>query len=73
VRELRSPAEPTVELDDILRDALSDMLEAETQFAPVVDARGSAAGVLSIEVIGHVLHTAPEDVPSSAERAELYE
>jgi hypothetical protein len=31
------------------------------------------AGLLSIEVIGHVLHTAPEGVPSSAERAELYE
>jgi osmoprotectant transport system ATP-binding protein len=66
-RELRSPAEPIVELDDILRDALSDMLEAETQYAPVVDARGGVAGLLSIEVIGHVLHTAPEDVPSSAE------
>jgi osmoprotectant transport system ATP-binding protein len=67
VEELRSPAEPIVELDDILRDALSDILEAETQYAPVVDAGGCVAGVLSIEVIGHVLNTAPTDVPSSAD------
>jgi osmoprotectant transport system ATP-binding protein len=66
-KELRSPAEPVVELDDILRDALSDMLEAETQYAPVVDAGGCVSGVLSIEVIGHVLNTPPEDVPSAAE------
>jgi osmoprotectant transport system ATP-binding protein len=66
-RQLRSPAEPVVELDDILRDALSDILEAETQYAPVVDARGSVAGLLSIEVISHVLHTAPTELPSAAE------
>jgi osmoprotectant transport system ATP-binding protein len=72
-QELRSKAEPTVELDDILRDALSDMLEGETRYAAVVDERGRVAGVLSIEVIGHVLHTDPVDVPSSAERAELFE
>ena len=66
-RELRSPAEPVVELDDILRDALSDMLEAETRYAPVVDQRGCVQGVLSIEVISHVLHAPPADVPSAAE------
>jgi osmoprotectant transport system ATP-binding protein len=65
--ELRSPAEPIVELDDILRDALSDLLEHETQYAPVVDARGCVAGVLSIEVISHVLNTPPEELPSAAE------
>jgi osmoprotectant transport system ATP-binding protein len=69
-RELRSPAEPVVELDDILRDALSDLLEGETRYAPVVDASGCVQGVLSIEVIGHVLHTAPEDVPSGADLVE---
>jgi osmoprotectant transport system ATP-binding protein len=67
VRELRSPAEPIVELDDILRDALSDLLEHETQYAPVVDARGGVAGVLSIEVISHVLNTPPAELPSAAE------
>jgi osmoprotectant transport system ATP-binding protein len=66
-RDLRSPAEPIVELDDILRDALSDLLENETQYAPVVDARGGVAGVLSIEVISHVLTTPPEELPSAAE------
>jgi osmoprotectant transport system ATP-binding protein len=66
-KHLRSPAEPVVELDDILRDALSDILEAETQYAAVVDARGCVAGLLSIEVISHVLHTAPADLPSAAE------
>jgi len=66
-RELRTSAEPVVELDDILRDALSDLLEHETQYAPVVDARGGVAGVLSIEVISHVLNTPPEELPSAAE------
>jgi osmoprotectant transport system ATP-binding protein len=66
-RELRTSAEPVVELDDILRDALSDLLEHETQYAPVVDARGGVAGVLSIEVISHVLNTPPEELPTAAE------
>jgi osmoprotectant transport system ATP-binding protein len=66
-RDLRSPSDPVVELDDILRDALSDLLEHETQYAPVVDARGRVAGVLSIEVISHVLNTPPEELPSAAE------
>ncbi|MEA2412508.1 MAG: osmoprotectant transport system ATP-binding protein [Thermoleophilaceae bacterium] len=66
-RELRTSAEPVVELDDILRDALSDLLEHETQYAPVVDARGGVAGVLSIEVISHVLNTPPEEMPTAAE------
>jgi osmoprotectant transport system ATP-binding protein len=66
-RELRSPAEPVVEFDDILRDALSDLLENETQYAPVVDPRGVVVGVLSIEVISHVLNTAPKELPTAAE------
>jgi osmoprotectant transport system ATP-binding protein len=66
-RVLRSPAEPIVELDDVLRDALSDLLQAETQYGPVVDARGKVAGVLSVEVIGHALKANPADVPSGAD------
>ena len=50
-----SRAEPLIELDDVLRDALSAMLEEETQYAPVVDEGGAVAGVLSIEIIGHSL------------------
>ena len=49
--ELRSAAEPVVELDDILRDALSDLLQSDTQYGPVVDADGAVAGVLSMEVL----------------------
>jgi osmoprotectant transport system ATP-binding protein len=64
---LRSGPEPIVELDDVLRDALSDLLQNEAQYGPVVDARGEIAGVLSIEVIGHALKSNPEDVPSGAD------
>jgi osmoprotectant transport system ATP-binding protein len=67
--ELRSPAQPVVELDDVLRDALSDLLTTETRYAPVVDERGCVAGVLSIEVIGHTLNTAPDEVPTGADSA----
>jgi len=50
-----SRAEPLIELDDIVRDALSEMLEEETQYAPVVDVRGAVVGVLSVEIIGQAL------------------
>jgi osmoprotectant transport system ATP-binding protein len=50
-----SRAEPRIELDDVLRDALSEMLQHETQYAPVVDERGALAGVLSIELLGQAL------------------
>ena len=50
-----SRAEPLIELDDVVRDALSVMLEEETQYAPVVDARGAVVGVLSVEIIGAAL------------------
>jgi osmoprotectant transport system ATP-binding protein len=65
--DLRSSAEPIVELDDVLRDALSDLLANETQYGPVVDANGQIAGVLSVEVIGHALQRDPEMVPSGAD------
>jgi osmoprotectant transport system ATP-binding protein len=68
-RDLRSDAEPVVELDDVLRDALSDLLQHETQYGPVVDERGHIAGVLSVEVIGHALKSDPEEVPSGADTA----
>ena len=64
---LRSKAEPLLELDDVLRDALSDLLADEAQYGPVVDERGRAAGVLSIELLGHVLQEEPEAVPSGAD------
>jgi hypothetical protein len=48
-----------LDLDDVMRDALSDLLQAETRYAPVVDARGAIAGVLSVEIISEFL-TSPE-------------
>ena len=44
-----------VELDDVLRDALSDLLAAEVQYGPVVDAQGHVVGVLSIELLSHTI------------------
>ena len=65
--DLRSNADPTVELDDVLRDALSDLLAHEAQYGAVVDARGAVAGVLSLEIIGHALQEPPEEVRSGAD------
>jgi CBS domain containing-hemolysin-like protein len=48
-------ADPALDLDDVLRDALSDLLQTETQYAPVTDAAGRIAGVLSIEIISEFL------------------
>ena len=69
--ELRSPPAPIVELDDVLRDALADLIQSETQYGPVVDARGAVQGVLSIEQIGHTLNTPTEEVPHGADAAVL--
>ena len=60
--ELRSRAEPTVELDDVLRDALADLIESEVHYSPVVDAEGCVAGVLSLEVISQTLQIPPGQV-----------
>jgi osmoprotectant transport system ATP-binding protein len=65
--ELRSAAEPVVELDDVLRDALSDLLAHEAQYGAVVDARGVVAGVLSLEIIGHALREPSEQVRHGAD------
>ena len=48
----------TVERDDILRDALSDMLRSEVQYGAVVDQHGHVTGLLSVEIIHDFL--APE-------------
>ncbi len=47
--------DPILELDDVLRDALSDLLQSESQYGPVVDGQGKVAGVLSVEIISHFL------------------
>jgi osmoprotectant transport system ATP-binding protein len=51
--------EPILELDDVMRDALADLLQAESLYAPVVDADRRIAGVLSVEIISEFL-TSPE-------------
>ena len=58
--ELTSTPEPVVELDDVLRDALSDLLAHEVQYGPVVDHQGRVVGVLSIELLSHAIAEAPE-------------
>jgi osmoprotectant transport system ATP-binding protein len=58
--ELASSPEPVVELDDVLRDALSDLLAREVQYGPVVDPQGRVVGVLSIELLSHVIAATPE-------------
>jgi osmoprotectant transport system ATP-binding protein len=71
--ELRSPAEPIVELDDILRDALSDLLARESMYGPVVDAGGHVVGALSIQAISHAIGHARDEVPGAAERVDAAE
>jgi osmoprotectant transport system ATP-binding protein len=65
--ELRSKAEPVLELDDVLRDALSRLLAEEAQYGPVVNERGEVVGVLSIEILAHALRADPEEVPHGAD------
>jgi osmoprotectant transport system ATP-binding protein len=65
--ELRSNPKPILDLDDVLRDALADLLYEEAQYGPVVDHRGAVTGVLSIEILSHALRTDPEEVPSGAD------
>jgi osmoprotectant transport system ATP-binding protein len=64
-----SSPHPVIELEDVMRDALAALLQAESQYAPVIDGRGAIAGVLSIEIISEFLaspealtddHPAPE-------------
>jgi osmoprotectant transport system ATP-binding protein len=64
-----SSPHPIIELEDVMRDALAALLQAESQYAPVIDGRGAIAGVLSIEIISEFLsspealtedHPAPE-------------
>jgi osmoprotectant transport system ATP-binding protein len=63
-------ADPILDLDDVMRDALSDLLATESQYAPVADAEGKIAGVLSIEIISDFLHSpaATEEEREAVER-----
>ncbi len=65
-----SPLGPTLELDDVMRDALADILQAGAQYAAVTDGKGRIAGVLSVEIISEFLGSPAAKVEehSAAER-----
>ena len=50
-----SPLGPLLDPDDVMRDALADLLQGQSQYAPVVDREGRIAGVLSVEIISEFL------------------
>jgi osmoprotectant transport system ATP-binding protein len=65
-----SPLGPVLDLADVMRDALADLLQGEAQYAPVTDRRGAVVGVLSVEIISEFLASpeAKTDEHSAAER-----
>ncbi len=65
-----SSPEPILDVDDVMRDALSDVMLAESHYAPVVDRDGKIAGVLSVEIIQEFLASSEAKVEehSAAER-----
>jgi len=71
-----APLGPVLETGDVMRDALADLLQGESMYAPVTDHDGGVVGILSVEIISEFLaspeakteeHTAVER-PLSAER-----
>jgi osmoprotectant transport system ATP-binding protein len=65
-----SPLGPVLEGDDVMRDALADLLQAQSQYAPVVDRHGRIDGVLSVEIISEFLGSpeAKSDEHAAVER-----
>jgi osmoprotectant transport system ATP-binding protein len=65
-----SSPDPVLDVSDVMRDALSDVLQAESRYAPVVDGRGQIAGVLSVEIVSEFLTSdeALSDEHGAAER-----
>ena len=41
--------------DRVMRDALADLLQGESMYAPVVDHDGGITGILSVEIISEYL------------------
>ncbi len=50
-----SPLGPVLDLDDVMRDALADILQGGAQYAAVTDRDGRIVGVLSVEIISEFL------------------
>ena len=65
-----SAPDPVLDVSDVMRDALSDLLQAESRYAPVVDGSGRIAGVLSVEIVSEFLTSdeALSDEHAAAER-----
>src|SRR6201991_4250143 len=65
-----APLGPVLETGDVMRDALADLLQGESQYAPVVDHDGGIVGILSIEIISEYLASpeAKTDEHSAVER-----
>ncbi len=65
-----SPLGPVLDRDDVMRDALSDMLQGGAQYAAVTDAGGRVDGVLSVEILSEFLSSPAAKVEehSAAER-----
>jgi osmoprotectant transport system ATP-binding protein len=65
-----APLGPVLETGDVMRDALADLLQGESQYAPVVDHDGGITGILSIEIISEYLASpdAKIDERSAVER-----
>ena len=65
-----SPLGPVLDLADVMRDALADLLQGQAQYAAVTDRGGRIAGVLSVEIISEFLASpeAKADDQSATER-----
>jgi osmoprotectant transport system ATP-binding protein len=65
-----SPLGPVLDLDDVVRDALADILQGGAQYAAATDRDGRIAGVLSVEIISEFLGSprAKVEEHSAAER-----
>ncbi len=65
-----SPLGPVLDRDDVMRDALADLLQGEAQYAAVTDHDGRIVGVLSVEIISEFLGSpqAKREEHSAAER-----
>ena len=65
-----APLGPVLETGDVMRDALADLLQGESMYAPVVDHDGGITGILSVEIISEFLASpeAKTDEHSAVER-----
>jgi osmoprotectant transport system ATP-binding protein len=65
-----SPLGPVLDLDDVVRDALADILQGGAQYAAATDRDGRIVGVLSVEIISEFLVSPQAKVEehSAAER-----